>query len=223
MGSGEGRIVAMIKKKATKKKTSKKPHAIVGVSDHAGWAVLVTLATDGESIDPRRIELIEEGLPKLAYHHDCQGLPEAEGVKLIERVRASADRCAQKSLDAVANAVPVKIEGIAIRKCPSLPPTIGDRISDYRAQCVADTVLCRDALADAAKARGWTVYEYEVKSVFAEGASVLGLDTLDDLLAETGRSLGRPWTKDHRVAMAAAIAARGSLQPWSSPGVGSAA
>ena len=33
--------------------------------------------------------------------------------------------------------------------------------------------------------------------------------SLDDLLADTGRSVGRPWRKDHKLAMAAAIAARG--------------
>jgi hypothetical protein len=210
-------------KEAARKRAGNRPRAIVGVSDHAGWAVLVTIATPRQLIDRRRIELIEEGLPKLAYHHDCQALPEAEGVRLIERVSASADRCARESLDALAQAVRVEIEGIAIRKCPPLPPTIAGRIADYRAQCVSDTVLCRDAVAGAAVARGWRVYEYEVKSVLAEGASVLALDSLDDLLAETGRSQGRPWTKDHRVAMAAAIAARGSLQPWSSPGVGGSA
>ncbi len=196
------------KRKAAKKKTAK-PHAIVGVSDHAGWAVLVTIATDGVFIDRRRVELIEEGLPKLPHHHDAQRLPEPEGVKLVERVRVSADRCAQESLDALANAVPIKVVGIAIRKCPPLPPSIAERISDYRAQCVADTVLCREALAEAAQARGWKVYTYEAKSVFDEAARVLGLASLDDLLTDTGRSVGRPWRKDHRLAMAAAIAARG--------------
>ena len=33
------------------------------------------------------------------------------------------------------------------------------------------------------------------------------LDTVDGLLAETGKALGPPWQKDHRVAMCAAIAA----------------
>ena len=188
---------------------TKRPHAIVGVSDHAGWAVLVTIATDGEFIDRRRVELIEEGLPKLPHHHEAQRLPEPEGVKLVGRVRASADQCAQESLDALANAAPITVVGIALRECPPLPPTIAERISDYRAQCVADTVLCREALAEAAQARGWKVHSYEAKSVFAEAARVLGLASLDDPLADTGRSVGRPWRKDHKLAMAAAIAARG--------------
>lgn len=180
----------------------------MGVADHAGWAVLVTVATDGELVDRRRVELVEEGLPRLPHHGKAQRMPVLEGVKLVERVRASADRCARESLDALAGEVPVRIVGIAVRKCPPMPPTIAERISDYRAQCVADTVLSREALMDAARDRGWKVDTYEVKSVLDEAATVLGLSSLDDLLAETGRSVGRPWRKDHRLAMAAAIAAR---------------
>lgn len=194
--------------KAAMKKTAKKPQAIVGVSDHAGWAVLVTIATTGAFVDRRRVELIEEGLPKLPHHHDAQRLPEPEAVKLVERVRASADRLAAESLDGLAKALPFELVGIALRKCPALPPTIVERISDYRAQCVADTVLCRDALAEAAQARGWSICSYEAKSVFAEAAKELGLPSLDDLLTDTGRLVGSPWRKDHKLAMAAAIAAR---------------
>ena len=36
---------------------------IIGVSDHGGWAVLVTVARDGMLLDRRRVELVGEGLP----------------------------------------------------------------------------------------------------------------------------------------------------------------
>ena len=35
--------------------------AIIGVSDHAGWAVLVTVAGDGTLLDRRRLDLLDEG------------------------------------------------------------------------------------------------------------------------------------------------------------------
>lgn len=41
---------------------------IIGVSDHGGWAVLVTVARDGMLLDRRRVELVGEGLPKLPHH-----------------------------------------------------------------------------------------------------------------------------------------------------------
>ena len=36
---------------------------IIGVSDHGGWAVLVTAARDGTLLDRRRVELVDESLP----------------------------------------------------------------------------------------------------------------------------------------------------------------
>ena len=48
---------------------------IVGVSDHGGWAVLVTVARDGTLLDRRRVELVDEDLPALPHHHEGQGLP----------------------------------------------------------------------------------------------------------------------------------------------------
>ncbi len=64
---------------------------ILGVSDHGGWAVLVTADRDGALLDRRRVELVDEGLPKLPHHHDAQGLPADEAVALVERVRVSAE------------------------------------------------------------------------------------------------------------------------------------
>src|SRR5271166_3747003 len=94
---------------------------IIGVSDHGGWAVLVTVGRDGTLLDRRRIELVGEGLPKLPHHTEGQGLPLDKAVELVERVRVSAESHAVLALDAVAMAVP-SIRGVALRKCPQLPP-----------------------------------------------------------------------------------------------------
>lgn len=186
-----------------------KDAATVGASDHCGWAVLVTVDRAGALIDRRRVELVDQALPKLPHHHDCQGLPVDEAVALIECVTRSADAHAKVCLEALAASLPKTITAIAIRACPPLPPTIAERISNYRAQNVADTVMYREALARAAAARGWSVDWYDARRVLADAATALGRGTIDDLLARTGAALGPPWQKDHRVAMAAAIAAGG--------------
>src|SRR5271166_7089131 len=143
-----------------------KKGGIIGVSDHGGWAVLVTVGRDGTLLDRRRVELVDEGLPKLSYHREGQGLPLDEAVELVERVRASAERHAVLALDAVAMAVPrIVILGVALRQCPPLPPTVAERIQDYRAQNNADWVMYRKALAAAAEARGWPVHWYDAKKV----------------------------------------------------------
>ena len=102
---------------------------IIGVPDHGGWAVLVTVAGDGTLLDRPRVELVDEDLPKIPHHSEGQALPLHEAVALEERVRVSAERHAKLGLDAVAMTVPGRILGIALRQCPRLPPTIAERIT----------------------------------------------------------------------------------------------
>jgi hypothetical protein len=181
--------------------------AIIGVSDHNGWAVLVTVAADGRLLDRRRVELIDADLPRMPHHHEAQTLPLEQALDLVERVRVSADRHAMLGLDAVAVAVPSPIRGVAIRKCPHLPPAIAERIRDYRAQTVADTVMYRQALAGAAESRGWSVYWYDAKKVLDAVRDTLHVGDLDAYFLQVRKSVGPPWGKDQKVAMAAAIVA----------------
>lgn len=180
--------------------------AVAGISDHCGWAVVVCVA-NGEVLDRRRIELIERGLPSLPHHHECQGLPIAEAVALVERVRASAALCARAALEAF----PAGVAAIAIRKRRKLPPTVAERITNYRAQTMADSIMYRDVLAEAARARGWSVFEYDAKTVLNEAAQALGLADISPRLREIGETLGPPWRNDHRLAMAAAIVAPAAI------------
>ena len=181
--------------------------SIIGVSDHGGWAVLVTVAGDGTLLDRRRVDLVEEELPKLPHHHDAQTLPLDEAEALIERVRASADRHATLVFDAVERDVSSRIRGVALRERQQLPPTVAERLSDYRAQNVADWVMYRTALAGAAEARGWRVHWYDAKTVLEAARDVWPGDDLDAHLLQIRKATGPPWRKEHQVAMAAAIVA----------------
>ena len=180
---------------------------MIGVSDHGGWAVLVTVAGDGTLLDRRRVELVDEELPKIPHHSEGQALPLDEAVALVERVRLSAERHSTLALDAVAMTVPGRILGVALRQCPVLPPTIAERIQDYRAQNVADWVMYRQALAAAAEARGWAVHWYDAKKVFHAASQALRIANLDAHFLQMRKSIGPPWGKDHKTAMAAAIVA----------------
>jgi len=155
--------------------------AVIGVSDHCGWAVLVTVTADGALLDRRRIKLVAGDLPKLPHHHEAQKLPLEDALDLIERVRVSAERHAKLALDALAIALSSRILGIAIRECPPLPATIAERLTNYRAQNVADTVMYRMALAGAAQARGWAVHWYQRKKVLdAAGDALHVADLVED-------------------------------------------
>src|SRR5580658_1471475 len=194
--------------------------AAVGVAEHGNSAVLVTVASGGELLDRRRIDLTR-GLPTHPYHHEdscavgrylrspwARKISLADAVALVERVRAAAARGAREALESLAAAVPQPIAGIAVRLCPPLPPTTEERITDTRAACVADSVMYRESLAAAAAARGWSVYWYDRERVFQEAAAALGGRDIDAFLRSLGRSIGPPWQAGHKLATAAALAAR---------------
>jgi hypothetical protein len=172
--------------------------------------VLVTVARDGTLLDRRRIELVSEGLPKIPHHSEGQRLPLDEAVELVERVRASAEQHAVLAWDAVSLTMP-RILGVALRKCPQLPPSIAERIKDYRAQNVADWVMYRKALASAAEARGWPVHWYDAKSVLGAASQALRVENLDAYFHQIRRAVGPPWGRDHKLAMAAAIVAANAV------------
>jgi hypothetical protein len=182
--------------------------------------VLVTIGPGGEVLDRRRIDLTDRALPTHPHHHEgswavgrylntpgARVLSLADAVALVEHVRASAVRGARENLEALAAAMPVPIGGIAIRTCPALPPTIEERIADHRAQTFADSVMYREALAAAARARGWSVHWYDRDRVFHDAAAALGREDIDAFLSAMGRSLGPPWQAKHKLAAAAALAA----------------
>lgn len=192
--------------------------ATVGVTEHGNSAILVTVASDGEIQDRRKVDLTE-GLPTHPYHHEgawavgrykdspwAKEITLPEAIELIERVHEASAEGARAVLEAMAAEVPVPITRIAIRTCPELPPTIEERIADNRAQTVADTVMYRQALATAAEARGWSVCWYDRDSVFDDAQQVLGGDDINARIAAMGKAVGPPWQAKHKLAAAAALA-----------------
>jgi hypothetical protein len=198
--------------------------ATVGVAEHGNSAILITLAPGVRILDRRRIDLTT-GLPTHPYHHEgswavgrylnsswSQPISLAAAVALIERVHASATCGAQESLQALSATVLMPIASISIRRCARLPPTIEERISDTRANALADSVMYREALAKAAKARGWAVNWYDRERVFDQAKTALGIDDLDTCLHAMGRAVGPPWQAKHKLAAAAGLWARVGIE-----------
>ena len=195
--------------------------ATVGVAEHGNSAFVVTVAPDASLLDRQRIDLTC-GLPTHPYHHEgawavgryldspwARPITLVQAVALIERVHLAAAQGAGAGLAALAAVVPMPISTIALRLCPPLPPTIEERIADHRAQLVADSALYRQALAAAAVARGWAVYWYEAERVLDDAAMVLDVQNIRAFLNAMGKSCGPPWQAKHKLAAAAALAARG--------------
>jgi hypothetical protein len=178
----------------------------LGIAHHFGWAVAVTASADHEVVDRRRIELIEPGMPSAPIHHEGKPLDDAATVALVAKVRASAARATTAALDELAAAVREPIVSMSLRAWPlDFPDDIAvQRRPPYESR--ADSIMYRQVLAELAEARGWAIHLYNAKDVEDEAASVLA-GRAAEVLDGPRASLGPPWTKDHRMALAATIVA----------------
>ena len=178
----------------------------LGIADHLGWAIAVTASADREVADRRRIELIEPGVSAAPIHYESARLDVAATAALVAEARASVARAASVALDEIATALPAPVLSISLRAWPpDFPEDIAvQRRVPYEAR--ADAIMYRQELSELAQARGWEVHLYDAKAVVGQAAGLLG-ERVDEVLQGPRAAMGPPWTKDHRIALAAAIVA----------------
>jgi hypothetical protein len=178
----------------------------LGIADHLGWAIAVTASRDHDVVDRRRIELVEPGMSPAPIHYESRRLDVAATVALVAKVRASVIRASSAALDQIATALPAPVRSISLRAWPlDFPDDIAlQRRAPYEAR--ADAVMYRQELAELAHARDWEVHVYDAKAVVGQAVSTLG-ERADEVLQGPRATLGPPWTKDHRTALAATIVA----------------
>ncbi len=187
----------------------------LGIAHHLGWAVAVTASDDHEVVDRRRIELIEPGLPTAPIHHEGgpwdihrQGDPldDDELAALVTEVRASVVRATTVALDDLAAELPERLTSISLRAWPAGFPTDIAVQRQVPHESRADSVMYRQVLAELGRERGWDVRYFDAKDVEADAARILG-NRADEVLLGPRKRLGSPWSKDHRIALAATIVA----------------
>ena len=178
----------------------------MGIAHHLGWAAAVTASAGHEVVDRRRIELIEPGMPTAPIEHQAKPLGDDDAARMVAEVRASALRATSGSLDRLAALLPGPIVSISLRAWPPGFPVdiIVQRRPPYDSR--ADSVMYCQVLAECAHVRGWAVHLYDAKAVEAQAARILGARA-GDVLHGPRAALGPPWTKDHRIALAATIVA----------------
>jgi hypothetical protein len=178
----------------------------VGIADHLGWAIAVTASADHEVVDRRRIELIDPGLSAAPIHYESRRLDVAATAALVAQVRASVARATLAALDEIETALPAPVVSISLRALPlDFPADIAvQRRAPYEAR--ADAIMYRQELAELAHARGWEVHLYDAKAVVGQAVSMLA-ERADEVLQGPRATLGPPWTKDHRTALAATVVA----------------
>jgi hypothetical protein len=187
----------------------------VGVAHHFGWAVVVTASAGHEVVDRRRVELIEPGLPAAPIHHlggphllhrTSEPLDDDALAALVTEVRASIARAASSALGELASDLPEPIASMSVRSWPDdFPEDVAvQRRAPYESR--ADSIMYCKVLAEIADVLGWDVHVYDAKNVEAKAARILGARA-DEVLKRPRARLGPPWSKDHRIALAATVVA----------------
>jgi hypothetical protein len=179
----------------------------VGIAHHFGWAVAVTASAEHRVVDRRRIELVEPGTPMAPIHHDGKDLDDDAVAEMVARVRASAARATAAAFDDLASAVGAPIVSLSLRAWPADFPDDLAVLRRVPYEARADSVMYRQVLDDAARARGWAVHFFEAKDVEGRAARILGRRAAE-VLDGPRVTLGPPWSKDHRMALAATVLAR---------------
>ncbi len=187
---------------------------VIGVADHSGWAILVSVAAvNGKPavLDRRRVELIENGVPNQPYHHETLSLRHTESERLVRQVRRSIAACTATAFDRLAADLSRqhRVSAVAIRRPPlaSVPATVTEVHSSYYLQCRADGMLYHAAICEAAGERGWTVTLHPRGEELAIAADALRASPreVERFLNDLRHTMKSPWTAEHRNAVAAAI------------------
>ena len=139
-------------------------------------------------------------------HYESRRLDVAATAELVAKARASAVRATSAALDEIAGALPGPILSISLR---TWPPDFPDDIAVQRRppyESRADAIMYRQVLSELAHARGWCVHLYDAKAVLNQVVPILGEQTYQ-VLRGPRETIGPPWAKDHRTALAATIVA----------------
>jgi hypothetical protein len=178
----------------------------VGIAHHLGWAVAVTASAGHAVVDRRRIELLEPGLPTAPVEHDAKPLDDDAAARMVAEVRASALRATSASLGQLAAALPGPVVSLSLRAWPLDFPDdiVVQRRPPFDSR--ADSVMYCQVLAECAHERGWAVHLFNAKDVEAQAARILG-ERAGEVLRGPRATLGPPWAKDHRIALAATVVA----------------
>jgi len=165
-----------------------------GISDHRGWAVIVTVAIADAGptvIDRRRVEMLDDGLEAMPYEHMYGQIGESAFERRITGIEASVNAHAARALSTLHDDLAAsghRLAVVSIRHYVEPPD-----LTTVNARIAADGALYRDALVAAAEALAVEVRFHDAKA----------LAKRDDV----PRPSGTPWAQEHRVAAAAAVAA----------------
>jgi hypothetical protein len=183
--------------------------AALGVQMHSGWGVLVAVAQDANAVtllDRRRIVVAdpEEQGATQPYHFAAQLKP-AEQEKHLARCAASSCQLAVTAIAEVIRELDARgyrIVGAAIVLASGRPlPPLAKILAAHPLIHTAEGEFFRQAVRQACESLQMPVTAIRAREIDA-GANKK--NELQRSIAGLGRTVGPPWTKDHKTAALAA-------------------
>jgi hypothetical protein len=191
--------------------------AALGFKLHTGWGVLVAVAGDPDKIQVllrRRVELLppKSSIPRFVYHAASQ-VSLAQASELVKRGTKAAQEAASL---AVKNAVEELTScGVRIDVCGLLsgstvvPDDLATILRSHPMIHSAEGALFQSAVVSACESRGLRTVVMREREVWVRAAAAWQVTESELRKKVDGlrKTLGPPWSADHKVASAIALLA----------------
>lgn len=188
--------------------------AAMGVRMHSGWGALVVVSNDSGRVGVivrERIEVIDEhaGGRKQPYHCAKTMALGAAG-KYLERCAAESQRQAAESIRRLTE--DLQRRGYRLVNCAVLTasgrelPSLDRILAAHPLIHTAEGEFFRNAICLACEGMKIAVTRVRERDVEREAKAALGKSTTGAMkqIANAGKTLGSPWTQDHKKAALAA-------------------
>jgi hypothetical protein len=186
----------------------------LGVQMHSGWGVLIAVADDTASIEVlerQRIVIADENTPGAIqpYHHAATLKP-AQAEKHISDCAVISGRLA---FEAVANVVReldsrrYRVAACAVLLASGRPlPSLEKILAAHLLIHTAEGEFFRTAVRNACEALRISVTAFPERELDTRAQTMFGnrANRVKAQIANLGRAIGPPWTKDHKTAALAA-------------------
>jgi hypothetical protein len=182
--------------------------ATIGFRLHTGWAMLVAVAAEGDALRVLhrcRMELLPPGLGRFVYH-EAATLPLAEAERVIESVRRTAEDTALAALRSALQNLKVASACIPTGSA-SVPDDLAAVLRSHARIHAAEGALFAGAIASACKRLKIPLITVRERDLWSRASANAGMSEaeLKAGIDAVRKTLGPPWTADHKIATAAAL------------------
>jgi hypothetical protein len=191
--------------------------AALGWKLHTGWAVLVAVTgrpSETEVLIRRRVELLppDSSITRFVYHQASE-MPPRQAKELVERgIKASQESACLVVNEAVEE---LRSRGITVNVCgvlcgPPVPPQdLAAILRSHPLIHTAEGTLFQNAIVSACESRGLKVVQAREREVWSRAAAAWDIteSELRKNVELVRKSIGAPWSADHKASTAIALLA----------------